>query len=179
MLGTQLVTTVSGSTTLHVYHGQSIQDAINSAQPGDTIFVHNGTYYEHVTIDKSILLIGEDKCNTIIDGGGTGNIIEVTASNVNITGFTIQKSGSYPNCGIYVGEWNSGNNISHNIITNNYFGVRLYGSSGNTVSGDTPIFIFPDPPENIVGTPVCTEAPKFNRTKKTTKSMSPVVKVTE
>jgi len=30
----------------------SIQDAIDNASDGDTIFVYNGTYYEHITIDK-------------------------------------------------------------------------------------------------------------------------------
>jgi len=35
-----------------------IQDAIDDANDGDTIFVYNGTYYEHhIIIDKKNLLI--------------------------------------------------------------------------------------------------------------------------
>ena len=34
-----------------------IQDAIDDATNGDTIFVFNGTYYEHITINKTINLI--------------------------------------------------------------------------------------------------------------------------
>ena len=30
----------------------TIQEAINDANNGDTVFVYNGTYYEHVTINK-------------------------------------------------------------------------------------------------------------------------------
>lgn len=30
----------------------------------------NGTYYEHVVVNKIINLIGENKSTTIIDGGG-------------------------------------------------------------------------------------------------------------
>ncbi|MBE3136539.1 MAG: hypothetical protein IMZ43_03980, partial [Thermoplasmata archaeon] len=37
----------------------TIQDAIDNSSNGDTVYVYNGTYYEHVEIDKSITLIGE------------------------------------------------------------------------------------------------------------------------
>jgi parallel beta-helix repeat protein len=113
----------------------TIQEAINHANSGDTIFVYNGTYYEHVVIDKSISLVGEDRHSTIIDGGGTGSVISVTANNVNINRFTIQNSGSTSSdSGIYVVS--SGNNISHNTITNNKNGICLYYSNNNTVSGN-------------------------------------------
>ncbi|MCD6573584.1 MAG: hypothetical protein J7K95_05780 [Thermoplasmata archaeon] len=46
-----------------------IQDAINDASNGDTIFVYSGIYYENVVINKSINLFGEAKETTIIDGG--------------------------------------------------------------------------------------------------------------
>ena len=42
---------------IHVYPGDSIQDAINEANPRDTIHVHSGKYYEKVTISKSITLL--------------------------------------------------------------------------------------------------------------------------
>jgi len=34
----------------------SIQDAIDNAKPGDTVFVYNGIYHENIIIDKSIKL---------------------------------------------------------------------------------------------------------------------------
>ena len=112
----------------------SIQAAINAASPGYTILVPAGTYYEHVVVNKTVSLIGEDKYNTIIDGSGTGTVMNVTANNVNITGFTIQNSGY----GINVAKWSTGNNISYNIITNNYYGIYIYHfSNSNIVSGNT------------------------------------------
>ena len=114
----------------------TIQEAINAANPGDSIFVYSGTYYENVVVNKTVLLVGEDGHSTIIDGGGTDNVIDVTADNVNINGFTIQNSGSTDSdSGIYV--ISSSNNISHNTITNNRNGIYLYYSSGNVVSGNS------------------------------------------
>ncbi|MDI6904833.1 MAG: NosD domain-containing protein [Candidatus Bathyarchaeia archaeon] len=115
----------------------TIQEAINHANSGDTIFVYNGTYYEHVVINKSISLIGEDRHSTIIDGGGTGSVISITANNVSIKGFTIRKSGtSSYNSGIFI-DRSTGNDISHNTITNNNYGISLYYSSNNLVSDNT------------------------------------------
>jgi pectin methylesterase-like acyl-CoA thioesterase len=37
----------------------TIARAINAASDGDTTYVYNGTYYEHVVINKTISLIGE------------------------------------------------------------------------------------------------------------------------
>ena len=52
------------------YDYPTIQEAINHADEGDTIFVYNGTYSEpQVTLRKPLQLIGENKSTTIIDGG--------------------------------------------------------------------------------------------------------------
>ena len=43
-----------------------IQDAINNASDGDTVFVYNGVYNESLVINKSISLQGEDNESTIV-----------------------------------------------------------------------------------------------------------------
>ena len=47
-----------------------IQQAIDNASYGDTIFVYPGRYKENIVIDKIITLIGVDRNTTIIDGMG-------------------------------------------------------------------------------------------------------------
>ena len=44
-----------------------IQDAINVAEDGDTVYVYSGIYKENLLLDKSIILIGEHKNTTIIE----------------------------------------------------------------------------------------------------------------
>ena len=112
----------------------TIQDALDSAESGDTIYAYNGTYFENIVIDKSIILIGEDKNNTIIDGRETGNTIKVNADNVTIQSFTIQHSGLiFPNSGINLSS--NYNLIEDNIIMYNFYGMTLYRSSWNTIRG--------------------------------------------
>ena len=115
----------------------TIQEAINQADPGDTIFVRKGTYYENVIVNKSVSLVGEDRDSTIVDGNRQGSVISIVANNVNISGFTIRYSGNdYYDSGIYV-DHSSGNDISHNTITNNRDGMYLDSSSNNVFSENT------------------------------------------
>ena len=44
-----------------------IQDAIDNASDGDTVFVYSGIYYELIDINKSIYLIGERFDPPVID----------------------------------------------------------------------------------------------------------------
>jgi parallel beta-helix repeat protein len=114
----------------------SIQEGIDAADSGDTVYVYNGTYNENIVIDKSLVLLGEDKNITIIDGRSAGNTIKVNANFVTIRGLTIQKSGLiYPNSGINLSSNN--NIIEGNLITDNFYGITLYFSSGNIIRNNT------------------------------------------
>ena len=69
-----------------------IQDAIDSidVKNGDTIYVYAGIYYENIYINKSIILRGEDRNTTIIDGGGINNTVIVNVDWAGVFRFTIQ-----------------------------------------------------------------------------------------
>jgi parallel beta-helix repeat protein len=109
----------------------SIQGAIDDASPGDTVFVFDDSspYYEHVSINKMINLIGEDKNTTVIDGTTNGNGVNISTDNVTIVGFTIN------NCSNGAGICLYSNNciINDNIISYNIAGILIgietyYGS---------------------------------------------------
>jgi len=115
----------------------TIQEAINVAGIGYTIFVYNGIYYERFRITKPLLLIGENPATTIIDGKGEGNVISIGANNVVIQNFTIRNSGpNYSDAGISIdnpGYVYYGNAlITDNVITKNGgWGIKFYYSSNN------------------------------------------------
>ena len=124
----------------------TIQEAVDAAAIyGDTIQVMIGTYNENVVISKSLILRGDDKNRTIIDGGGSGTVVNVTANNVTIRRFTIQNGGT----GVEILSRN--NAVTDNIIkdirgTNcgsdrctggSAYGVYLLSSTGTIISGNT------------------------------------------
>lgn len=114
----------------------TIQEGIDEAESGDTLFVYNGTYFENLVIDKSIILTGENKNNTIIDGRVAGNAIKINSNNVTIKNFTIMHSGLiYPNSGINISS--NFNLIENNLITDNFYGITLYFALNNTIRKNT------------------------------------------
>jgi len=115
-----------------------IQQAVDNATDGATIFVYNGVYKENLEINISINLVGEDRNNTIIDGDGEGTVVSVY-SPINLHGFTIQNSGTDTNnLGIGVELREGSINISDNIILHNNGGAGLYitGGSNHIISNN-------------------------------------------
>ena len=112
----------------------TIQEAIDKANEGDTIFVRATTYYEHVIVDKALSIVGENKDGTIIDGEGAGTVVDIRANNVILSNFTIQNA----DVGIWL--WYShGSNLTGNIVSNNrQYGIFFGGySDGNIISDNT------------------------------------------
>jgi len=105
----------------------TIQSAINNTSSGDIVFVYNESspYYENLIISKSIILIGEDKNSTIIDGFRKNDVIFILTSNIEIRQFTIVNS-SENGIGIYVYKYANYVKITDNIIKGNYRGIYLY-----------------------------------------------------
>jgi parallel beta-helix repeat protein len=139
----------------------SIQAAINdpSTLDGHIIVTRSGTYNENVVINKSISLMGMGWDTPVINGGGGGDVIYISASWVNVPGFSISGGGavtgyagiefdnvqycraydnhiSFNDCyGIYLNDADR-NIISANNASGNYIGVCLRQSNANTITGN-------------------------------------------
>ncbi|MCX6663941.1 MAG: hypothetical protein NTZ75_06800, partial [Euryarchaeota archaeon] len=64
-----------------------IQDAIDNASDGDTVFVYDDSapYYENIAITVSIHLIGENRNTTSIEGWN--NVVSIFVDGVTVSGF--------------------------------------------------------------------------------------------
>ncbi len=124
------------ATTLVVPDDYSrIQEAVNAANPRDTIFVRSGTYHEHVLVDKSLSLVGENRDTTIIDGDYVGTVVSVTSDCVNVSGFRIQNA-------------ENGLDLRSNgsIVTSNVF----LGTGEKISESRVNLEVFPEPPVSPV-----------------------------
>ncbi len=110
----------------------SISEAIAQAQPGDTIEVQGGVYNEHLVIDKPLTLVGRDR--PVIDGGGTGIVVDIDAPDVTLRGFVVRNSGKIlekEDGGIETrGERTL---IEDNILEEVLFGIYLNQSPNSTI----------------------------------------------
>jgi parallel beta-helix repeat protein len=113
-----------------------IQDAIDNASDGDTIFVFSGIYNETIVVNMSISLLGEKKETTIITNDGTTDIITLNTDYCSLRGFTIlnEKSDTHAN-GLTVNS--DGNLISDNIIGTVYSkAICLYNAHDNRIENN-------------------------------------------
>jgi predicted transcriptional regulator len=70
----------------------TIREALEEAPDGAIIRVLNGTYYEHLLVNKTVTIEGLNKSKTWVNGSGYGTVFLVTADNVRISGLTIESS---------------------------------------------------------------------------------------
>jgi len=120
-----------------------IQDAVDFASDGFTIFIYDGSYAEHVVVQKELEIAGESRDGVVIDGGGTGTALFVGADRVVVHNLTI-KDAAYGvfqdhtnNTRLYdttIRDYGTGlyNNftlnawVAHNLITQGQIGVVAF-----------------------------------------------------
>lgn len=107
----------------------TIQEAINAANPGNTIFVYNGTYSENVIVNKTLMLVGQNAAITIINGSG-GTVLRIDdVDYVTIDGFSLT-SGDY---GIVLFS-SQNDKLSNCVISkNSHYGIFSNGRCSSLI----------------------------------------------
>ena len=149
--------TVQGRTIV-LGPSESIQAAIEGADPGDIVEVSSGTYRENVNVDRPLILFGVDTGGgrPVVDAGGRGSAITLSGSEAVLEGFVVTNSGSKTDvdagvrvtsernvirnnvakenggCGILF-ESSSRNIVTHNEFSDNPCGAGLLNSSENVL----------------------------------------------
>ena len=123
------------------YPYQYIQDGVNAANPGDTVFMFSGNYPERVTIDKTIDLIGEDRDTTVLDDSNSGIIIEEDTDYVTVSGFTIINS-MPDSVALVISRYSEYTTVSDNNIYSYNEGIYVSGwyndITDNIIQGEQP-----------------------------------------
>lgn len=71
---------------------ETVQAAVDAAPNGTAVRVPEGVYEEHVTVDKSLTLVGEEGAR--VSGGGNGTVITVEADDAAFSSLNISGVGS-------------------------------------------------------------------------------------
>jgi nitrous oxidase accessory protein len=123
-------------TRLHPY--RLIQDGIDHASSGDTIFVFSYTYAENIVINKKVTLLGENKDTTVIAPSGSGVGVLISAGQVTVRSFTVHPSAVFGGEGIKVVSPSAHNTLMDNVITNCLgYGIFLDQTFDNTIMQNT------------------------------------------
>ncbi len=107
-----------------------IQNAIDTASDGDTVFVYAGMYHENITVYHAITVIGENRDTTIIDGDETNNVVTIVGNGIVFSGFTVQNSTLAEGAGIQVDAYGGSVEISEVHVTDNSVGIFLGSGTG-------------------------------------------------
>src|SRR4051812_22640662 len=120
--------------TITVISGGSIQAAINSANPGDTIFIQNGTYAEQISITgkTGLTIQGQSEAGVIITAPAsilqntsdatTGRLQDALIAVSNSTNITIEN--------LKVDGADRGNTIAGGGGGNDFVGIAVANSTG-------------------------------------------------
>ena len=114
-----------------------LQPIVDEAEPGAVVTLPEGTYRGPVVIDRPITLVGDG--HVVVDGGGAGNVFEVTSPDVTLQGLEIRASGDR------LDREHSGVSADHahrlrvvdNVFVDVLFGMFIRSSDDIVVSGNT------------------------------------------
>jgi len=115
----------------------SINAAIAAAGANDTVTVGHGTYAEYIIVNKPLALLGENSANTVINAMGLADGIEVDASHVVVSGFTVANANFQGILAINASDVT----ITDNHVTGNNRSLQPFAVGGPVCPGIRPAFV--------------------------------------
>jgi nitrous oxidase accessory protein NosD len=109
-----------------------IQNGVDAASGGDTIFVHDGTYVENVNVDKPLTI--RSMSRPIIDGNQAGACITIASDGVTIEGFELE-NGTYG-----IASWGTDNSVISDNVIHDILNVPGYAGCGIMFWSDSDDF---------------------------------------
>lgn len=126
--------------------GGNLRRAVASAGPHDTLKIGPGVHEGPIVLEKPLTLEGE--AGAIVDGKGTGRVIEVTSPDVVIRGLGLRGSGTrldQMDAAIFLEQSAARAIVENNDIEGNLVGVYVHGPvdavvKGNKIVGRTDLW---------------------------------------
>ncbi|MFO1107169.1 MAG: nitrous oxide reductase family maturation protein NosD [Amaricoccus sp.] len=117
--------------------GDDLGLAVAAAAPGDELILAAGPHAGRVTLDRALTLRGEP--GAVLDGGGEGSVVTVTAPGVTVRDLAIRGSGSdrtAMDAGVNLLKGAKGAVVEDNVLVGNLHGIRIQGAPDATVRGN-------------------------------------------
>lgn len=118
--------------------GQDVQAAVDATEPGGTVELLPGQHRGPVRLDRAVTLLGRD--GAVLEGGGQGSVIVVTAEAAAVRNLSVRDSGSNHvdmDSGVFLARTARGAVVEGNRIEGNLFGVYVHGAPDSMVRGNT------------------------------------------
>ncbi|UGB37410.1 nitrous oxide reductase family maturation protein NosD [Frateuria soli] len=110
--------------------GDLLEQVVAAAPAGATVRVPAGVHAVHLKLERPITLVGEP--GAILDGGGRGDVLRISAANVTVRDLIVRRSGTdltAMNAGIYIERKARDVVIRANRVEASLFGIYLDGAS--------------------------------------------------
>ncbi|KPF58782.1 nitrous oxide reductase family maturation protein NosD [Rhizobium sp. AAP116] len=137
LLGLVLVSPLAAGERSVAPGAGSLATAIAEAAPGDVLTLTDGTYLGPVVIDRSLAIVGPR--GAVVDGQGSGSVIEITAPDVRLAGFTVTGSGRVNqdlDAGVKIEKGADRARVEKLLVTGNMHGIDVHGGRDTVVTGN-------------------------------------------
>ncbi|HEY8193414.1 MAG TPA: nitrous oxide reductase family maturation protein NosD [Hyphomicrobium sp.] len=113
---------------------ETLTGVLATAAPGDIVELAPGVYHGPLVIARSVTLTGQ--AGVVVDGGGKGRVIEITAQGARLSHLTIRHSGidlAQMDAGVFLGRTAKGATVEDLRLEDNLIGIMVWGAENSII----------------------------------------------